>query len=325
MVVVRWRQSASSRPLPMKRARERVDVMQGLTIEDVTVGIHASNGILVDYHNHLERGPFSLDWLRRFVDTAISRGVAEIGFSEHGHRFKNFAPIMEHLGKGEGAYPAIGQWLSGDFRNDVKDYVELVSRAKESGLPVKLGVEVDFIPGCEEAIQKWIADWPWDYVIGSVHFIGKWCFDYRAEMGWPERSVDRAYADYFGVVSQAAASGLFDIIGHLDVIKVHGHRPADGGAALRAAREALLKIKEAGCCIEINTAGWRKPVAEIYPAPELLRLAADLSVPITFGSDAHEPEEAGYLLTQAVDLARATGYTRLVRFEDRQFQEVSIV
>jgi len=163
---------------------------------------------LSDYHVHLERGPYEKEWLDRFVSVALSRGVEQLGISEHGHRFRGYDAIMAHLGRGEGSFPHIAEWLSDKFRLEVSEYVSFVEQAKAEGYPVRLGIEVDYLPGYARAIEEWLAPWPWDYVIGSVHFIGKWGFDHGVDIGWPGRDVEATYQRYFELVADASRSGL---------------------------------------------------------------------------------------------------------------------
>jgi len=231
---------------------------------------------------------------------------------------------MGQLGTGRDSCPHITQWLKGKFALELADYVGFVEEAKEKGYPVKLGVEADYIPGCEEQIAAWLEDTPWDYVIGSVHFIGKWGFDHSPEGGWPQRDVDGAFRDYYALVARAAATGLFDIIGHFDLIKLFGHRPVAGRGVDTAVLHALRTIRTAGCALELNTAGWRRPVGELYPSPEILCTAFELGIPITLGSDAHEPEEAGFQLREAAQLARAAGYATITRFTGREARQVTV-
>jgi len=154
-----------------------------------------------DYHMHLERdevtGPcrYTPERIAEYVEAARRRGVGEIGVSEHCHRFAEFAHVMEDLWRPE---PVAGAfWLPGQFNHRLEQYVEAVLAARRRGLPVKLGIEVDYLPGREEELRRLLAPYPWDYVIGSVHFLDGWAIDVGPEYGWPRVDVDEAYRAYF--------------------------------------------------------------------------------------------------------------------------------
>jgi histidinol-phosphatase (PHP family) len=251
--------------------------------------------VRTDYHMHLERGPWTLDWLGKFVDAARSRGLAEIGFSEHPHRFRAYRDM----------------------------YLGLLEEARGAGLPVRTGMEWDFICGKEALIDRAIRAYPWDYAIGSVHWLPPdtpaepwWDFDNLANpAAWERRDVRAAYRRYFDLIIAAAGSGLFDVIGHADVIKVLGYRPEEDIADLYTA--AAGAFAAGGVCVEINTAGWRKPVGEAYPAPAFLHACRRAGVPLVINSDAHLPEDVGRDFDRAAALARAAGYTEVATFSRR--------
>jgi histidinol-phosphatase (PHP family) len=269
-----------------------------------------------DYHIHLERGPWALDWVKRFWETARSRGVTEIGFSEHPHRFREC----------RATYPppaAMAGWIDEQATESIGDYLRVVEDARRAGLPVRLGLEADFLPGYESALERVIRGYPWDYVIGSVHWLppesGRevwWGFDQpdlRSE--WERRDVGTVYRSYFELIQAAAETGLFDFIGHPDVIKVFGYRPSEDLAPLYDSTAAAFA--RAGVCAEINTAGWRKPVGEAYPAPGLLQACRLAGVPTLINSDAHSPEDVGRDFDRAAALAREAGYTSVATFAGR--------
>ncbi|MCR4399187.1 MAG: PHP domain-containing protein, partial [Firmicutes bacterium] len=161
--------------------------------------------MLMDYHIHLEHGRLEMDWLRRFVDEAVGKGIAEVGVSEHMFKF----------------YESSSLWPSWwRFKPDryLSDYVELVSEARAMGIPVKLGVEAEYIEGLEKEIGEFLEGVPWDYVIGSVHFIGDWAFDdTEVRDEWENRDVAEAYRLYFSLLEKAIRCGLYDVIAHPDV------------------------------------------------------------------------------------------------------------
>lgn len=175
--------------------------------------------------------------------------------------------------------------------------IQAVQQEFAGQLEVRLGLEADFHPGTERFVERVLAAHSWDYVIGSIHYLGAWGFD-NPEFAdeYEQRDLDGLYRDYYALVEGAARSGLFDSIGHLDLPKKFGHRDPSGLYALHA----LDVIAEVGLALDFNTAGWRKPVAEAYPAPDLTRLAAERGIPFVLGSDAHKPEEVGHRFTDAI-------------------------
>ncbi|HEY8449261.1 MAG TPA: PHP domain-containing protein, partial [Bacillota bacterium] len=162
---------------------------------------------------HLERGGLDLAYLERFVEVARRRGIDEIGFTEHAYNFVEAAPLLNR--------PQYVAERSSGFAID--DYVRLIDEAKRRGLPVKLGIEMDYIEERERDIAAFLAEYPWDFVIGSVHWIGDWPFDIDPA-SWEGRDVATAYRDYFERAERAIRCRLFDVFAHPDLIKIFGHR-----------------------------------------------------------------------------------------------------
>ena len=274
-----------------------------------------------DYHMHLERGPWTLEWLQRFVETARRRGVTEIGFSEHPHRFREWRTM----------YPRnVAPWVDEQGTERLESYLRLVEEARRIGLPVKIGIEWDFIPGHEAQIARAIDAYPWDYAIGSVHWLppqerdGRWWdFDNLSRSAsWEGVDVLDAYRRYFGIIADAAKTRLFDFIGHADVIKVCGYRPDEDISDLYEGAAATFAA--AGVCAEVNTAGWRKPVGEVYPAPAFLRACRAAGVPVLINSDAHVPEDVGRDFDRAAAYAREVGYPEVATFAARSRRMVPL-
>lgn len=248
--------------------------------------------MLLDYHVHaVAHGEFeyTYEWISKFLKKACLLGLQEIGFAEH------------------------------DEYRDQVDY-ELIDKLQNEfpDLQIRCGLEVDYIPGREREIQGFLAEKDYDFVIGSVHFIDGWGFDHPDfRQGFYNKDIDEIYASYFSLVRSAVESGLFDIVGHLDLIKIWGHRPRQQDISFYS--EPLLNcVKEHGTVIEINSSGMRKPVGEIYPAPEILEMMLARDIPITLGSDAHHPDQLGEGILQAVALVRKIGYRNVVKFEQRR-------
>jgi histidinol-phosphatase (PHP family) len=263
-----------------------------------------------DYHVHLEQGPYTMEWIKRFVEEGVKKGVAEIGFSEHGHRFVQ----AKDLWKSEGFR---GQWTLKEATEDIDEYVKIVEKAKGLGLPVKLGIEMDYIPEYEDEIRDFINKYSFDYVLGAVHWIGDFGFDHPALINeWNLRDMDDTYREYFDILLKAIKSGIFDCIAHPDVIKVFGHRAR--GDLSQMYEEAAKAMKEMDLCAEVSTAGFRKPVGELYPAPLMLECFRKYDVPIMINSDAHRPEDVGRDFDKALDFVKSYGYDRFCFFDKRQ-------
>ena len=255
-----------------------------------------------DYHMHTPLCRHARGEPVDYTARALELGLPEIGFSDH-------SPV-EHDDQDD------WRMLAGELG----EYVDKVQHARYThpALPVKLGLEVDFIPGHEPWIEEMARRHDWDYFIGSVHYIsGKWDFDNPKRLAeWAERDVDEVWADYFDRLTKAAVSGLFQIIGHPDLPKKFGHRPTRDCTPLYL--NFLAACESTDTCIELNTAGLRKDCAEIYPSIELLKLAKSGNVQITFGSDAHATHEVGMNLEDAVTLAREAGYEQCCRFNAQE-------
>jgi histidinol-phosphatase (PHP family) len=201
---------------------------------------------------------------------------------------------------------------------DWPTYREMVFAQRNTEPPsVLFGGEADYYEGCERFLKPWLAGEAFDIMIGSVHYIGNWCFDDPDQRRvWDTVDVTEAWRNYFRQLGRLADTRLADVIGHLDLPKKFGYRPSDK-LVKEMAQPALDRIAAAGLAIEINSSGLRKPVGEIYPSPLLLELAREREIPICFGSDAHRPDEVGYRFADSLKLARAAGYSQAVRFAAR--------
>jgi histidinol-phosphatase (PHP family) len=239
---------------------------------------------------------------------ALQIGLTEIGFSDH-------SPMRRD---------DFDDWR---MRNDqLNEYVENVRRAQKDfpQLTIRLALEVDYLPGQEDWIRDLAGRHPWDYFIGSVHYVtDAWAIDSPNQLAqWDNRDVFGVWAAYFERLTQAAESGLFQILGHADLPKKFGHKPRQDCTPLF---ERLLKAAAAaGCAVELNTGGLRKDCREIYPSRAFLVLARQFRVPITFGSDAHAPDEVGRDFGQAVALARDVGCSCCLTYEQSQARVIAL-
>jgi histidinol-phosphatase (PHP family) len=263
--------------------------------------------VIVDYHMHLRNGREEIahdTWsVDPFVEAARAAGVDEIGFTEHVYYFKQTRTLW--------TVP----FQSDRCVYDLDPYVEAVVQARNRGLPVKLALEVDYVPGREDEIRALLAPYPWDYLLGSVHYVDGLGIDCEPRLS-DEVGVDEAWHRYFDLLAQAARSGLFDSLSHPDLVKFFGDRAAafDHGSVADA-------IAESGVAVEVSTAGLRKPVRELYPHPDFLAACRERGVPVTTGSDAHSPDVVGRDFDRARELLRSAGYETVTVFERRQARQ----
>ncbi|MFW6162080.1 MAG: histidinol-phosphatase HisJ family protein [Planctomycetota bacterium] len=254
-----------------------------------------------DIHLHSKLCGHATGELREYVERAIALGLEAVGFAFH-------LPVaIPHDGK----VNVTRQELDRLARE-----VERLQDAYAPDIPVRFGGEADFLPGSEDEVAALAAAYPFDHLIGSVHFIDRWAFDHPAETAayeeWDRREL---YERYFALVCQAARSGLFDIVGHIDLVKKFGHRLEGDWSDLRDG--VCETIRWADLCVEINTAGFDKPAGEQYASEAIVRRLAEVGVPICFGSDAHAPGEVGRYFDRAAALARSAGHTAYAAFRGR--------
>ncbi|HKI70357.1 MAG TPA: histidinol-phosphatase HisJ family protein [Verrucomicrobiae bacterium] len=260
-----------------------------------------------DYHMHTPLCRHASGEPSDYARRAVAIGLTEIGFSDH-------SPMRQD---------DFDDWR---MRADqLNEYVEKVRKAQKDfpQLTIRLALEVDYLPGHEGWIRELAARHPWDYFIGSVHYVSdSWAVDNPNKLSeWKNRDAWEVWSVYFERLTKAAETGFFEIIGHADLPKKFGHIPSRD---CRPLYEKFLKAaKKHNCAVELNTAGLRKDCREIYPSREILQLAFQKGVPITFGSDAHAPEEVGANFAEAIHLAREVGYQECCRFEQRKRRLVS--
>ena len=253
--------------------------------------------MLVDLHNHTPLCNHAEGEIDEYIRAAIQKKIRYFGFSDHAPM--NFDPSYR---------------MSFD---EMTQYEKAVNDAKikyKDEIEILLGYEVDYLKNHMD-IRVLNADV--DYLIGSVHFIDEWGFDNPEFIGrYENQDIDLIWQQYFDAVEEMANSKKFDIVGHLDLIKVFKFMPKHDIKLIAA--NALKAIKNADMVLEINMSGLRKPINETYPSRELLEEAFALGIPITFGSDAHKPEQVGLFDEAIVDLAREIGYTKCAVFKKRE-------
>jgi len=268
--------------------------------------------VLTDYHVHLRPDQdgteaeryFTAANARRYRETAAGRGIEELGVAEHVHRFVQALEVWEH--------PFWRRWA----HDDLDAYCAFVREETD----LRLGIEADFVPGREDRTANLLQAREWDYVVGSLHFLGDQAVDARGEFDiWRGRTPDRVWAHYFETLGEAARTGLFDVLAHPDLVKVWGQgSPAPEGDRRRFYELAMDGIAESDVAIEVSTAGLRKPVGEIYPARAFLELCLEAGRPVALSSDAHLPEQLGHEYERAVAWLEDMGVRELAVFERRE-------
>ena len=258
--------------------------------------------MIVDYHMHTPLCKHAVGEPEAYARRAIERGIEEIGFSDHCPMPPSYDP---------------------DWRMDPSQYptyIEMVRRCQKAfpQLSIKLGLEADYHPGTEEYVRGVVTAYPFDYVIGSVHYLGDWGFD-NPDLAhkFDGKDLHQIYTQYYDLVVKLAETRMFDIVGHPDVIKKFGHRPEKDYEPLE--RRALEAIAKAGMALDVNTSGLRRPAKEIYPSLRILKAGRSMGIDITFGSDAHEPKLVGESFTEAIAHVKAAGYTHFRRYTQRRF------
>ncbi|WP_428738132.1 histidinol-phosphatase [Sulfurimonas sp.] len=253
--------------------------------------------MVVDLHNHTPLCNHAQGSIDQYIEAAIKSDTKIFGFADHAPM--DFDPTYR-MGF-----------------NDMAMYEADVLAAKEKyqdKIKILLGYEVDYL---QNHMDERVLSAKVDYLIGSVHFIDGWGFDNPEFIGrYEHENIDEIWEKYFKAVEDMAKTKFFDIVGHLDLIKVFKFMPNKNISTL--AKNALIAIKEADMTLELNVAGYRKPIGEPYPSKELLQEAYKLNIPITFSSDAHKPEQVNLFNNEIVQLAREIGYTECAYYEKRK-------
>jgi histidinol-phosphatase (PHP family) len=275
--------------------------------------------VIVDYHLHLrpdglplDDGAYAWEHLEQYIAAARGRGVGEIAITEHVYRFAQAAHLSDHV-----------YWRD-RARADMALYCSRLADARDAGLPILVGLELDWLgPAAADGVRAIADGYPWDVVLGSVHWSGPLAFDHPDYSIWEAHPVDDVWRMYVDAVCVAAESGTYDVMAHPDLAKVFGLRPSSALAQELGDRLAEC-FREAGVCAEISSAGLRKAVGEIYPSDAWLGQLYSAGVPITLASDAHLPADVGVGVDRCLAAASAAGYTSLARFRGREREVVTL-
>jgi histidinol-phosphatase (PHP family) len=267
--------------------------------------------VLTDYHLHLRPDEadtpperyFTAANVERYRAAAQAAGIAELGVSEHVYRFQQALSLWRHP-----------FWVE-QARDDLGAYCEF---ARGAGL--RVGIECDFVPGAEDRTAGLLDAHGFDYVVGSVHFIGERAVDHEGWDVWEgSGDADDVWRRYFEQLAECARSGLFDVLAHPDLVKVWGRgRPAPRRDPRFYYEPAIEAIAESGIAVEVSTAGLRKPIGEIYPAPAFAEMCVEAGAAFALSSDAHLPEQVGFAYEQALEFFSQLGVEEICVFEQRQ-------
>jgi histidinol-phosphatase (PHP family) len=267
--------------------------------------------MLTDYHLHLRPDEddtpperyFTAENVERYREAADAAGIEELGASEHVHRFTQALELWRH------------PFWEEQARDDIDAYCEFVR-----GAGLKLGIECDFVPGAEDRTANLLEARDFDYVVGSVHFVGEAAVDHEGWDVWERKGdADEVWRRYFAALAECARSGLFDILAHPDLVKVWGRaRPLPERDPRHYYEPAVEAIAESGIAVEVSTAGLRKPVGELYPSLGFAEMCVEAGAPFALSSDAHLPEQVGYEYERALELFAELGVEEICVFERRR-------
>jgi histidinol-phosphatase (PHP family) len=257
-------------------------------------------GRLVDYHIHTRLCGHAYGEPEDYVSVAIAKGLGEIGFADH-------MPLLRMRDERLTMAP-----------EDLPEYVDLVRDLQESvdEIKIRLGIEMDYIPGQMHEIWEAASPYEFDYVYGSVHYIDGWGFsDSRYLSTYRGRDPDEIYARYFELFCEAVREGGFDIMAHPDLVKKHG---IETNLAIdEMYRQAAEELARAEVAIEVNTSGLRKQAVDLYPSLPFLQACSDRGVVVTLGSDAHVPHHVGMDFDLALGLLEKAGISEIATFDSR--------
>jgi len=267
--------------------------------------------VLTDYHLHLRPDEpdtpaeryFTTGNVDRYLDAARAAGIAELGVSEHVYRFTQALELWRH------------PFWEEQARDDLDAYCDFVR-----GTPLRLGIECDFVPGAEDRTASLLEARDFDYVVGSVHFVGERAVDHEGWDVWERKGdADEVWCRYFEALAECARAGLFDVLAHPDLVKVWGAgRPLPERDPRHYYEPAVEAIAESGIAVEVSTAGLRKPVGEIYPARGFAEMCVEAGAPFALSSDAHLPRQVGFEYERAVELLDDLGVGEICVFERRR-------
>jgi histidinol-phosphatase (PHP family) len=282
---------------------------------------------VLDYHLHLwphseHETPLQPEQLAEYCARAQAAGVTELAVTEHLFRFRQADALLAGFWDDPGVPPALAESMARYWKfhatADLDAYVQCALEAKEAGLPIVIGLEVDYYADRMDDVAGLLAGYPFDVLLGSVHWVGAWRFDDVSDplsmAEWSTRQVDACWEAYTEALEELASSRTCDVLAHPDLIKAAGHLPDAPDEWWDRMAEAAAS---AGMAAEVSSAGWRKPVGEQYPALPLLRRFVEQGVPLTTASDAHHLEHVADRADDLRDVLGAAGAVSLQGYRSR--------
>ncbi|MCW3975611.1 MAG: histidinol-phosphatase HisJ [Candidatus Bathyarchaeota archaeon] len=260
---------------------------------------------MLDYHVHTHYCRHASGEAKEYVIEGINKGLKEIGISDH--------------------YPMchLPQLSYDDYSMDQQEFpsykreVDQLKKIFNSKIDVKLGAEVDYLKAKESTLRKNLTSEDVDFLMGVIHLLDNWIIDDpRNTHKYLEYDLNTFYSRYFDEIQNLIRSGLFDIVGHIDVIKKFNHIPDEG--IERYIMPCLESIADKGLCLEVNTSGIDRPVKDTYPGKKFFKIMFEMGIPITLGSDAHKPSEVGRHFEAILKLLKNAGYSELISFKNRE-------
>jgi histidinol-phosphatase (PHP family) len=259
--------------------------------------------ILTDYHIHTPLCRHAAGPMEACVERAIELGLREIGFACHN-------PLPRGLGSGVRME-----------ESELDYYVRRVTDLQfqyRGKIDVLLGLEMEYVEGLEDYLARQASAYPWDYLIGSIHYLDPECKLF-AWSRWLPFDAEEQYLRYFALIEKLVASGRCDIVSHFDVPRRSGNVP--GPLGTEAMWRALDAVARAGLCLEINTSGYRHPdlpTPDAYPLWPVIERALALDIPLAVNSDAHGPDQVGLMFPAIEELLWRKGCRRLSTFRQRK-------
>jgi histidinol-phosphatase (PHP family) len=259
---------------------------------------------MIDYHIHLERGPYKKEWLDKFIQVGEENDIKEYGFVEHLYLFTQAKDLLyqnEHVKKMQ--------------NRDINEYFSFLQKMKEK-YKLKIGLEIDYVEEYEDKIRDFVKDLPVDFLIGSVHYIDGWAFD--LDKTWSGKDITEVYKKYYQVLLKAAKSNIFDILGHAGNIAYFGHKPKRE-IEDRIVASFFEEVSKLDIVLEINSGGLYRPAEIVFPEVRWFEKLNQLGIKLTCSSDAHDPENVGWVINdEIIPALKSAGYTHLVTFNKRK-------
>jgi len=291
------------------------------------------DGVVKKIKERIQEGPYSTAWLDLYRERAKQRGIRIVGVVEHGYRFVECRPLYERqLRESPGQLGRKQQlWLDQVCCERLDEYVRFLeaqrNRWEEDGISLRVGIELDFFPGEEEALNQVATAYDWDFCMGAVHFVEGIAVHLPETREYIRRMpLESLYSRYFDLVELAAGSGLFDLIAHLDGVKACGYRPEEA-SLLSTYQRVARSLGRFQVATEINTAGYRSlaPIQEMSPSYRLLEILAQHAVTVVPSSGAVYPEQLGKSCEEAYKLLKRAGFASFSVFEQRKQQIYPLV